>query len=342
MKITENKKGRCTGCCAAALFAGFDRTYDFLLVAPAFLHPAEKDAKNHLTNCYGGGVLYRKSRLHKKVMGACKKIVRLILMSNISRRKFLKGAGVAALAVAAAGVLTGCSNGDAPVIPEVTKEVKVIFICNGATAGKDGSVVVKKDAKTVLVSQIKAEQIPQGYTVESTGELKIQEIDGKECVLVTLKKIATTKPVTVAFYDTVNRALLSTTMTITVASDAEFVYKTDLKESLPGYEIIDNGKNQISKNNRVVMSVKPVVPEESMEVTVTYYMKGSNEVITKSTVSVPKSKKVLTKAELPGATVESNGYLFDVVAINNGPFGINDLGGGKGEVAVTATIKMHK
>lgn len=342
MKITENRKGRCTGCCAAALSAGFDRTYDFLLVAPVFLHPAEKDAKNHLTNCYRGGVLYRKSRLHKKVIGACKKIVRLILMSNISRRKFLKGAGVAALAVAAAGVLTGCSNGDAPVIPEVTKEVKVIFICNGATAGKDGSVVVKKDAKTVLVSQIKAEQIPQGYTVESTGELKIQEIDGKECVLVTLKKIATTKPVTVAFYDTVNRALLSTTMTITVASDAEFVYKTDLKESLPGYEIIDNGKNQISKNNRVVMSVKPVVPEESMEVTVTYYMKGSNEVITKSTVSVPKSKKVLTKAELPGATVESNGYLFDVVAINNGPFGINDLGGGKGEVAVTATIKMHK
>ena len=54
------------------------------------------------------------------------------------------------------------------------------------------------------------------------------------------------------------------------------------------------------------------------------------------------SKKVLTKAELPAATVESNGYLFDVVAINNGPFGINDLGDGKGEVAVTATIKMHK
>ena len=48
-------------------------------------------------------------------------------MSNISRRKFLKGAGVAALAVAAAGVLAGCSNGDAPVIPEVTKEVKLLL-----------------------------------------------------------------------------------------------------------------------------------------------------------------------------------------------------------------------
>ena len=276
------------------------------------------------------------------MIGACKKIVRLILMSNISRRKFLKGAGVAVLAVAASGVLTGCSGNDAPAVPGVTKKVTVIFMCNGATAGKDGSVVVDEDAKTVLVSQIKAEQIPQGYTVESVGELKIQEIDGKECVLVTLKKIATTKPVTVAFYDTVNKAMLSTTMTINVASDAEFVYKTDLKESLPGYEIIDNGKNQISENNRVVMSVKPIAPGESMEVTVTYYMKGSNEVITKSTVTVPKSKKVLTKAELPAATVESNGYLFDVVAINNGPFGINDLGGGKGEVAVTATIKMHK
>lgn len=343
MKITENKKGRCTGCCAAALFAGLDGTYDFLLVAPVFLHPAEKDAKNHLTNCYGGGYYIRKAGSAKKVMGACqKKIVRLILMSNISRRKFLKGAGVAALAVAAAGVLAGCSGNDAPAVPGVTKKVTVIFMCNGATAGKDGSVVVDEDAKTVLVSQIKAEQIPQGYTVESTGELKIQEIGGKECVLVTLKKIATTKPVTVAFYDTVNKAMLSTTMTINVASDAEFVYKTDLKESLPGYEIIDNGKNQISENNRVVMSVKPIAPGESMEVTVTYYMKGSNEVITKSTVTVPKSKKVLTKAELPAATVESNGYLFDVVAINNGPFGINDLGGGKGEVAVTATIKMHK
>ena len=38
-------------------------------------------------------------------------------MSNISRRKFLKGAGVAALAVAAAGVLTGCSGNDIPVTP---------------------------------------------------------------------------------------------------------------------------------------------------------------------------------------------------------------------------------
>ena len=72
MKITENKKGRCTGCCAAALFAGLDGTYDFLLVAPVFLHPAEKDAKNHLTNCYGGYYI-GKAGSTKKVIGACRK-----------------------------------------------------------------------------------------------------------------------------------------------------------------------------------------------------------------------------------------------------------------------------
>ena len=38
-------------------------------------------------------------------------------MSNMSRRKFLKGAGVAALAVAAAGVLAGCSADDIPSDP---------------------------------------------------------------------------------------------------------------------------------------------------------------------------------------------------------------------------------
>lgn len=232
----------------------------------------------------------------------------------------------------------------------MTKKVTVIFMCNGATAGKDGSVVVNEDAKTVLVSQIKAEQIPQGYTVESTGELKIQEIGGKECVLVTLKKIATTKPVTVAFYDTVNKALLSTTMTITVASDAEFVYKTDLKESLPGYEIIDNGKNQISKNNRVVMEVKPVNPAEQKEVTVYYYQQGMEQndanCIGMATMNVDKTVTFLYANELPKVSKEvwmgNDKYLSKVVPVGNGPFRINYLGNNKGEVKVAANFKYIK
>lgn len=45
----------------------------FSLLLPLFLHPAAKDAKNHLTNCYRGGVLYKKSRLRKKSNGGVPK-----------------------------------------------------------------------------------------------------------------------------------------------------------------------------------------------------------------------------------------------------------------------------
>ena len=194
MKITENKKGRCTGCCAAALFAGLDGTYDFLLVAPVFLHPAEKDAKNHLTNCYGGGVLYRKSRLHKKVMGACqKKIVRLILMSNISRRKFLKGAGVAALAVAAAGVLAGCSDQSTPDTGKKRPiKLKYMVTTQGESIVKDVPIEVPDLADTVTFATIQA-NVPadlKDYEFDSTEDKKI--IDG--VVVIKMHKKAAAKP----------------------------------------------------------------------------------------------------------------------------------------------------
>ena len=186
MKITENKKGRCTGCCAAALFAGLDGTYDFLLVAPVFLHPAVKDAKNHLTNSYGGGVLYRKSRLHKKQSGHAEKIVRLILMSNISRRKFLKGAGVAALAVAAAGVLAGCSGNDVPAVPGVTtRPVTVIFMKdegNGVTnvVGETAKIDVLKTENSVKVADIDKKLLPEDYHLENENAVvKIRKDDSK-------------------------------------------------------------------------------------------------------------------------------------------------------------------
>lgn len=66
MKITENKKGRRTAFRAAAPFAGHDRTCNLLFAAPAFLHPAEKDAKNHLTNGYRGGYYIGKAGSTKK------------------------------------------------------------------------------------------------------------------------------------------------------------------------------------------------------------------------------------------------------------------------------------
>ena len=232
MKITENKKGRCTGCCAAALFAGFDRTYDFLLVAPVFLHPAEKDAKNHLTNCYGGGVLYRKSRLHKKVMGACKKIVRLILMSNISRRKFLKGAGVAALAVAAAGVLAGCSGNDVPSIPDVTaKDVTVKFVDR---KGKEvGTTVVKNVKLTETKMNSNDVKAPEGYVIGIVGDQRI-DWDNQTVTFTVDKK--ETKKVQVQYYNREGDGEVGTEI-VEVEKDAIGVNTNLLKEIPEGYKL---------------------------------------------------------------------------------------------------------
>lgn len=94
-------------------------------------------------------------------------------MSNISRRQFLKGAGVATLAVAAAGVLAGCSKEDVPVIPEVTtRPVMVIFMAdkgNGVTVvvGETAKIDVLKTEDSVKVADIDKKLLPEGYHLEN-------------------------------------------------------------------------------------------------------------------------------------------------------------------------------
>lgn len=94
-------------------------------------------------------------------------------MSNISRRQFLKGAGVATLAVAAAGVLAGCSKEDVPVIPEVTtRPVTVIFMAdkgNGVTVvvGETAKIDVLKTEDSVKVADIDKKLLPEGYHLEN-------------------------------------------------------------------------------------------------------------------------------------------------------------------------------
>ena len=95
------------------------------------------------------------------------------MMSNISRRQFLKGAGVATLAVAAAGVLAGCSKEDVPVIPEVTtRPVMVIFMAdkgNGVTVvvGETAKIDVLKTEDSVKVADIDKKLLPEGYHLEN-------------------------------------------------------------------------------------------------------------------------------------------------------------------------------
>ena len=101
-------------------------------------------------------------------------------MSNISRRQFLKSAGVAALA---AGVLVGCGNvpgTDVPDVPEVTSvDLRVNFVDDQSGEGVGDSVngifetKVLKGAKRYDPKLIPAEKLPKGYELVSTDEVDI-------------------------------------------------------------------------------------------------------------------------------------------------------------------------
>ena len=107
-------------------------------------------------------------------------------MSNISRRQFLKGAGVATLAVAAAGVLAGCSKEDVPVIPEVTtRPVMVIFMAdkgNGETVvvGETAKIDVLKTENSVKVADIDKKLLPEDYHLENENAVvEVRKDDSK-------------------------------------------------------------------------------------------------------------------------------------------------------------------
>lgn len=81
---------------------------------------------------------------------------------SISRRDFLKNAGVAVLAVAAAGVLAGCSKDEIPEIPGVSKEVDVRFEVNGEWVAS-GRIVVPADATVIAANEVKLPKYPVEY-----------------------------------------------------------------------------------------------------------------------------------------------------------------------------------
>lgn len=79
-------------------------------------------------------------------------------MTNMTRRNFLKSAGVMALAVAAAGVLSGCDSSKNPVM----ENVKVEYWRKGSISdtpieeGKyDETVQVVKGSETIKKEQLK-------------------------------------------------------------------------------------------------------------------------------------------------------------------------------------------
>ena len=119
-------------------------------------------------------------------------------MSNISRRKFLKGAGVAALAVAAAGVLAGCSgNTDVPdkPIPGVPdKTVYINYLIGVQTVnGTLVEITVNGLATSVTYETIKA-NIPANAAADYDCAKQNYDIGKDNTVTVVLQKKASAKP----------------------------------------------------------------------------------------------------------------------------------------------------
>lgn len=129
-------------------------------------------------------------------------------MSNISRRQFLKSAGVAALA---AGVLAGCGKipgTDIPDTPVTSVDLRVLFVDeknnpvgNGVTGRYDTTVL--KDAKKYDPKLIPAEKLPKGYELISTDEVDITNNGNMNIALVPVKLhkevVTSTKYVKVTF-----------------------------------------------------------------------------------------------------------------------------------------------
>lgn len=130
-------------------------------------------------------------------------------MSNISRRQFLKGAGVAALAVAA---LTGCKklpDTDIPDVPGVTSvDLRVLFVDEkGNPVGNSVTGVyettVLKDAKKYDPKLIPADKLPKGYELISEDEVDIISESTPKIAKVPVKQhkevVTSTKYVKVTF-----------------------------------------------------------------------------------------------------------------------------------------------
>ena len=108
-------------------------------------------------------------------------------MSNISRRKFLKGAGVAVLAVAASGVLAGCSS--APEMVDVTveyfgyKTYQLVLLdkYNETISVVKGQKTIKKELLQNLGSvceneKYTGEDVPAEITIDWKGKTPVAEV----------------------------------------------------------------------------------------------------------------------------------------------------------------------
>ena len=221
-------------------------------------------------------------------------------MSNISRRKFLKGAGVAVLAVAASGVLAGCSGSEEKV---PMKEVVVIFK-NNANSKEEvaprGTVKVPAADGTVDPSKVTA---PDNFVVVDNEPVDIQKYTPAEGADPAEKAYEYIE-VKVAFGEgtrTVNVNFVCDGKTVKTGSvkakfNASVVAASEFKNQIPDkYEIIDAQKEYTITDGEVNVFVKV------KEVEVEYYFYYT----TKNVIGRTEEHKAMSFKKMMLATVES-------------------------------------
>lgn len=181
-------------------------------------------------------------------------------MSNISRRKFLKGAGAAVLAVAASGVLAGCSGSEEKV---PMKEVVVIFKnqADDKEVLPQGKINVPAADGTVDPSKVTA---PDNFVVVDNAPIKIETYTPAEgadpaekaydFIVVKVAFGESTRTVKVKFVCDGNEVK---TVDVNVKFNASVVAASAFEKQLPKeYEIIDAQKEYAINNGEVNVSVQ--------------------------------------------------------------------------------------
>ena len=176
-------------------------------------------------------------------------------MSNISRRKFLKGAGVAALAVAAAGVLAGCSGSTSvpdkttPGVPDKTVKIKYMLgvqMVNGTLV----DISVNGLATYITYETIKA-NIPADAAADYDCAKKNYDIEKDGTVTVVLQKKASakpTKPVEIKYYEGTNPVGGTDLIySLDVDEDAKKIDLNKLGLEKTGYKLADGVESGIIK-----------------------------------------------------------------------------------------------
>ena len=176
-------------------------------------------------------------------------------MSNISRRKFLKGAGVAALAalaVAAAGVLAGCSNVPDKPTPGVPDKTVHIYYMIGVQPvnGEPVEISVNGLATYVTYETIHA-NIPANAAADYDCAKKNYDIEKDGTVTVKLQKKASakpTKPVEIRYYEG-TKPVGGTDLiySLDVDEEATVVNLSKLGLEKTGYKLAENEANGIIK-----------------------------------------------------------------------------------------------